>query len=331
MIGGAIVARIGGWRSLSLVTMLLALCLGVAAALHGLIWGRGFAVALTAVTMLAGYIYYVPYRALCLQSSRGDHAVTQAAWLSSCDMVVSILAMSVAGTLAARLGLVPFLVLCTLAASGAAPALAQELVELDEIVVTGSKRGEKLRGVGPLLMPLSPDDSSVLTFVDGAPLMLEQSASSYLDLEQVEVLKGPQNTLFGRSTSGGAINLVPALPTDVFEGALRSEFGSDGLYRAETVLNLPILPGRLATRFALRQSGGMGMRRMRPVPSRAATRRWRAGPRCCTRPAMRRGFWSRWRGKTPTPPRFTTPPRSARPIRCPRGKALPVTIRSRVN
>ncbi|ETD02039.1 hypothetical protein U714_08365, partial [Rhodobacter capsulatus DE442] len=95
VIGGAIVARIGGWKSLSLVTMLLALCLGVAAALHGLIWGRGFAVALTAVTMLAGYIYYVPYRALCLQSSRGDHAVTQAAWLSSCDMVVSILAMSV--------------------------------------------------------------------------------------------------------------------------------------------------------------------------------------------------------------------------------------------
>lgn len=108
---------------------------------------------------------------------------------------------------------------------GAAPALAQELVALDEIVVTGSKRGEKLRdvpgsvavvdaqklaeegvtdgatalreipgavmysygdrsnafvtlrGVGPLLMPLSPDDSSVRTFVDGAPLMLEQSAS----------------------------------------------------------------------------------------------------------------------------------------------------------
>ncbi|ETD90896.1 hypothetical protein U713_03890 [Rhodobacter capsulatus YW2] len=128
VIGGAIVARIGGWKSLSLVTMLLALSLGVAAALHGLIWGRGFAVALTAVTMLAGYIYYVPYRALCLQSSRGDHAVTQAAWLSSCDMVVSILAMSVAGTLAARLGLVPFLVLCTLAASGAAlVALRQAL------------------------------------------------------------------------------------------------------------------------------------------------------------------------------------------------------------
>ncbi|WP_169583594.1 TonB-dependent receptor plug domain-containing protein [Rhodobacter capsulatus] len=140
------------------------------------------------------------------------------------------------------------------------------IVALDDIVVTGSKRGEKLRdgpgsvavvdaqklteeggadgasalreipgavmyscgdrnnafitlrGVGPLLMPLSPDDSSVLTFVDGAPLMLEQSASSYLDLEQVEVLKGPQNTLLGRSTSGGAINLVPALPTITCSG-----------------------------------------------------------------------------------------------------------------
>lgn len=178
-----------------------------------------------------------------------------------------------------------------------------ETVVLDDIVVTGSKRGEKLkdvagsvsvissddlakegvtdgasalreipgasfytygdhsnafitiRGIGPILMPLSPSDSSVLTFVDGAPQMLEQSASSYLDLEQVEVLKGPQNTLFGRATSGGAINLVPAEPTDVFEGYMRTELGSDGLYRAETVVNVPIKPGVLASRFALRTSG----------------------------------------------------------------------------
>nr|WP_081382323.1 TonB-dependent receptor [Rhodovulum visakhapatnamense] len=112
-----------------------------------------------------------------------------------------------------------------------------------------------MRGVGPILMPLSPDDSSVLTFVDGAPLMLEQSASSYLDLEQIEVLKGPQSTLFGRNTSGGAINLVPALPSDTYGGSLTAEMGPDGLYRTEAVANVPIVPGILSSRLALRFSG----------------------------------------------------------------------------
>lgn len=112
-----------------------------------------------------------------------------------------------------------------------------------------------IRGVGPILQPLSPDDSSVLTFVDGAPLMLEQSSAAYLDLEQVEVFKGPQNTLFGRSTSGGAINLVPATPTDELGGYATVEYGTDNTYKAELVGNVPIIPETLIGRFALRKTG----------------------------------------------------------------------------
>ncbi|MEM8553245.1 MAG: TonB-dependent receptor [Pseudomonadota bacterium] len=115
-----------------------------------------------------------------------------------------------------------------------------------------------IRGVGPLLQPLSPDDSSVLTFVAGAPLLLEQSAGSYIDLQQVEVFKGPQNSLFGRSTSGGAINLVPNLPTDTLEGRFIGEYGTDNEYRAELIGNLPVVPGILSTRIALRASGQDG-------------------------------------------------------------------------
>lgn len=112
-----------------------------------------------------------------------------------------------------------------------------------------------IRGVGPLLQPLSPDDSSVLTFVDGAPLMLEQSSAAYLDLEQVEVFKGPQNTLFGRSTSGGAVNLVPATPTDELGGHVTLEYGTDSIYKADIVGNMPIIPEVLSARIALRQTG----------------------------------------------------------------------------
>jgi iron complex outermembrane receptor protein len=112
-----------------------------------------------------------------------------------------------------------------------------------------------MRGVAPILTPLSPDDSSVLTFIDGAPLALGGSfSSSYLDLDRVEILKGPQNTLFGRNTSGGAINLIPAEPTHDFHGSVRGEFGNDGIYRTETMLNGSLIPDVLAGRIALRRS-----------------------------------------------------------------------------
>lgn len=115
-----------------------------------------------------------------------------------------------------------------------------------------------MRGVAPILTPLSPDDSSVLTFIDGAPLSIGASNSSYLDLQRVEVLKGPQSTLFGRNTTGGAINLIPAAPTFTPEGYLRAEYGTDNMHRLEGVVSGPIVPGKVAGRFAFRRSGQDG-------------------------------------------------------------------------
>ncbi|MFT4090942.1 MAG: TonB-dependent receptor [Asticcacaulis sp.] len=112
-----------------------------------------------------------------------------------------------------------------------------------------------MRGVAPILSPLSPDDSSVLTFVDGAPLPIGGSFSSvYLDVNRIEVMKGPQNTLFGRNTSGGAINLIPAEPTQNFEAGVRAEIGSDGYGRVETLVNGAIIPDVLSGRLALRRT-----------------------------------------------------------------------------
>lgn len=115
-----------------------------------------------------------------------------------------------------------------------------------------------IRGVAPILSPLSPDDSSVLTFVDGAPMPIGASLSSYLDLERMEVVKGPQNTLFGRNTAGGAINLVPVQPDHEFEGSVRTEVGTDGIFRAESVINGSLVPDRLAGRLAVRRSRADG-------------------------------------------------------------------------
>jgi iron complex outermembrane recepter protein len=63
---------------------------------------------------------------------------------------------------------------------------------------------------------------------------------SFMDLQNVQVLKGPQGTLFGRNTTGGAVLLVPQKPKDVFEGYLQGSVGDYGMWRGEGVINLPL-------------------------------------------------------------------------------------------
>lgn len=77
----------------------------------------------------------------------------------------------------------------------------------------------QLRGVGPLSQSLSPDDSSVVTYIDGVPLSAYASDIGYLNLERIEVLRGPQGTLFGRNAQGGVINLITQKPEESRVGA----------------------------------------------------------------------------------------------------------------
>ncbi|WP_232494524.1 TonB-dependent receptor [Novosphingobium kaempferiae] len=63
---------------------------------------------------------------------------------------------------------------------------------------------------------------------------------SFFDLQNVQVLKGPQGTLFGRNTTGGAVILVPQRPTDVFEGYVEGSIGNYDLRRVEAVVNIPL-------------------------------------------------------------------------------------------
>lgn len=60
------------------------------------------------------------------------------------------------------------------------------------------------------------------------------------DLENVQVLKGPQGTLFGRNTTGGAVVLTPVKPTDQLEGYLEASAGNYGMWRTQGVINIPM-------------------------------------------------------------------------------------------
>ncbi|MYM63924.1 TonB-dependent receptor [Pseudomaricurvus sp. HS19] len=62
----------------------------------------------------------------------------------------------------------------------------------------------------------------------------------FFDLENVQVLKGPQGTLFGRNTTGGAVLLTPKKPTDEYEGYLEGSAGNYDMKRVQGVANLPL-------------------------------------------------------------------------------------------
>lgn len=63
----------------------------------------------------------------------------------------------------------------------------------------------------------------------------------YFDLQNVQVLKGPQGTLFGRNTTGGDVLLVPNRPTDSFGGYLEETAGNLNLQRTQGVINIPVI------------------------------------------------------------------------------------------
>ncbi len=63
---------------------------------------------------------------------------------------------------------------------------------------------------------------------------------SFMDLQNVQVLKGPQGTLFGRNSTGGNILLVPAKPKDKIEGSVEGSLGNYDLRRVQGVLNAPL-------------------------------------------------------------------------------------------
>ena len=68
----------------------------------------------------------------------------------------------------------------------------------------------------------------------------------YFDLESVEVLRGPQGTLFGRNTTGGVINVHTRDPGDSFEGRISGKFGNYEYSRIEGSIGGPLVPGKVS-------------------------------------------------------------------------------------
>ena len=97
-----------------------------------------------------------------------------------------------------------------------------------------------LRGVGTFAFGIGVE-SSVAVLVDEVPLPFQARAFSDLpDVERIEVLRGPQSTLYGKSASAGLINIITKQPTDSFEAHLSAMGTDDDEYGGTVSVSGPI-------------------------------------------------------------------------------------------
>lgn len=75
-------------------------------------------------------------------------------------------------------------------------------------------------------------------------------SSAFYDLQSIQVLKGPQGTLFGRNATGGAVLFTTNKPTADFGGYISASGGNYSLFRTEGALNVPLIPTVLLSRVA---------------------------------------------------------------------------------
>lgn len=101
-----------------------------------------------------------------------------------------------------------------------------------------------IRGIVPLDANQPAREQGVGIYIDGVYLGRQHGLNAGLfDVERVEVLKGPQGTLFGRNTEGGALSIVSKTPTGRFEGRVDGGAGSLESYNGSIHLNLPEVAG----------------------------------------------------------------------------------------
>ena len=163
----------------------------------------------------------------------------------------------------------------------AAPQQRQRSSLIEEVVVTAQKREQSAEDVGIAISAFSDDTLKALGVTDTADLTNLVAGFSYtdsgfsipvytlrgvdevnipfpvmtkganLDLERVEVLKGPQGTLYGRNTTGGAVNYISKKPGEEFEAGVSAAYQKYGQSDLEAYVSGP-LSDTLGARFALR-------------------------------------------------------------------------------
>ena len=108
----------------------------------------------------------------------------------------------------------------------------------------------QLRGIGTQAISVTTDPAVAVAFNDMPFIRNHFFEQEFYDVSQVEVLRGPQGTLYGRNATAGVVNLTSAKPTDQFEAMASADVGNYKNRRFEGMINIPIVDDRLDVRAA---------------------------------------------------------------------------------
>ncbi len=145
---------------------------------------------------------------------------------------------------------------------------SKQVLEVTDLARTAPSLTVSTGGTGPASIiylairgqaqnsPNSLSDSSVGIYMDGVYVARPIVGNlGFLDMASAEVLRGPQGTLFGRNTTGGALNLTSNRPTNEYEGMLKVGFGNYNYKTIEGMVNAPLSDAvglRVAARYGTR-------------------------------------------------------------------------------
>ena len=104
-----------------------------------------------------------------------------------------------------------------------------------------------IRGINPVRTDDNSFDAPIAVMIDGIHMgILSGQLLENFDLERVEILRGPQGTLFGKNTVGGVVNVIRSRPTGEWGAKLKYTFGKNSQHEVRGVFNVPMVEDKLA-------------------------------------------------------------------------------------
>ena len=108
----------------------------------------------------------------------------------------------------------------------------------------------QIRGIGTQAVSATVDPAVAVAFNNTPFIRNRFFEQEFYDLERVEVLRGPQGTLYGRNATAGVVNIISAKPKNHFEAKVSADVANYSSSRLEGMVNLPLVDGKAALRIA---------------------------------------------------------------------------------
>ncbi len=130
------------------------------------------------------------------------------------------------------------------------PDLVKEVPNLTFTKTNFTGYSIQIRGIGTQAISVTTDPAVAVALNDTPFIRNHFFEQEFYDVGQLEVLRGPQGTLYGRNATAGVVNIVSAKPTDQFEAMLSADWGNFTNRRYEGMVNIPVLDDRFDIRIA---------------------------------------------------------------------------------